>query len=54
METQKTSKSQSNPEKEKNGAGGIRFPDSDDTTKLHSSKQNATATKTEIQITGKG
>ena len=32
----------------KNGAGGINLPDSDYTTKLQSSRQYGTGTKTEI------
>ena len=39
METQKTTK---------NGAGGIKLPDFNYTTKLQSSRQYGTGTKTEI------
>ena len=38
--------------KQKNGARGIRLPTSVYTTKLQSSKQYDTGTKTEIQING--
>ena len=38
--------------RKKNGAGGISLPDSDYTTKLQSSRQYGTGTKTEIQING--
>ena len=47
METQKTLNSQSSLEK-KNAAGGITFLTSDYTTKLQSSRQYGTGTKTEI------
>ena len=40
--------------KKKNGAGGIRFPTSDDNTKQQSSKPFGTGTKREIQISGTG
>ena len=38
--------------RKKNGTGGINLPDSDYTTKSHSSRQYGTGTKTEIQING--
>ena len=38
--------------RKKNGAGGISFPTSDYTTKLQSSRQGGTGTKTEIYISG--
>ena len=47
METQKTSNSQNSLEKE-DGAWGIKLLTSDYTTKLHSSRQYGTGTKTEI------
>ena len=46
MKTQKTPSSQSSPEK--NGAGGSTFLTSDYNTKLQSSRQHGTGTKTEI------
>jgi len=47
METQKTSNSQNSLEKE-DGAWGIKLLTSDYTTKLRSSRQYGTGTKTEI------
>ena len=38
--------------RKKNGTGGINLPDSGSTTKLQSSRQYGTGTKTEIQING--
>ena len=51
MEIQKTSNNQSSLEKDwswSNGAGGINLLTSDYTTKLQSSRQDGTGTKTEI------
>ena len=48
MQTQKTPKSQSNLEKEKMELDEATFLTSDCTTKLQSSKQYGTGTKTEI------
>ena len=48
METQKTPNSQSNPEKGKKELEESGSPTSDYTTKLQSSKQHGTGTKTEI------
>ena len=45
LEAQKTQNSQSHPERKKNEAGGISFPDLDYTTKLQSSRQYGTGTK---------
>ena len=39
--------------RKKNGTGGINLPDSDYTTKLQSSREYGTGTKTEIQTNGK-
>ena len=39
-------------QRKKNGTGGINLPDSGYTTKLQSSRQYGTGTKTEIQING--
>ena len=49
METQKTPNSQSNLE-EKNKAGGIISLASDYTTKLQSSEESGSGTKTEIYV----
>ena len=38
--------------RKKKGAGGINLPDSDYTTKLQSSRQYGTGTKTEVQTNG--
>ena len=55
MEIQKTPNNQSSLEKDwswSNGAGGINLLTSDYTTKLPSSRQDGTGTKTEIQGNG--
>ena len=52
METQKTLNNQSNIEKKRKKESG--FLTSDYTTKLQSSKQYGTGTKTEIQINRTG
>ena len=51
MEIQKTAKAKTILSK-KNGTGGINLPASDYTTKLQSSRQYGTGTKTKIQING--
>ena len=50
MEVQKTPNSQNYLRK--NRAGGIMLPDFNCTTKLHSSKQYGTGTKTDTYING--
>ena len=39
--------------RKKNGSGGINLPDFNSTTKLQSSRQYGTGTKTAIQINGR-